>query len=96
MFLVKQSAISIKFPFELSSLSVKINGLKTIFTLRIMYYSVSDRGIIGKRKTLVVLSGVESKTFRLLALDALPMIYRRIVGAKVIKQSSWDKHPKYS
>ena len=27
--------------------------------------------------------------------DALPLSYRRLVGAKVIKLGSWDKHPAY-
>ena len=28
-------------------------------------------------------------------LDALPLSYRRLVGAKAIKLGSWDKHPTY-
>ena len=27
--------------------------------------------------------------------DALPLSYRRLVGAKAIKLGSWDKHPAY-
>ena len=27
--------------------------------------------------------------------DAVPLSYRRLVGAKVIKLDSWDKHPAY-
>ena len=38
----------------------------TIFCMRMMYYSVNDKGILGKRKFRVLLSGVEPKTFRLL------------------------------
>ena len=29
------------------------------------------------------------------SLDALPLSYRRLVGAKAIKLGSWDKHPAY-
>ena len=53
----------------------KINSLKfvrfgnrtrgTLILLRMMYYSVNDTGILGK-KFRVLLSGVEPKTFRLL------------------------------
>ena len=32
---------------------------------------------------------------RLLSLDALPLSYRRLVGAKAIKLGSCDKHPAY-
>ena len=31
--------------------------------LRMMYYSVSDTGILGKKEIRVLLSGVEPKTF---------------------------------
>ena len=58
-----------------------------------MYYSVSDTGILGKIR--VVLLGVEPKTFRFTSSDALPLSYRRLVGAKAIKLGSWDKHPAY-
>ena len=29
------------------------------------------------------------------SLDALPLSYRRLVGAKAIKLGSWDKHAAY-
>ena len=29
------------------------------------------------------------------SLDALPLSYRRLEGAKAIKLGSWDKHPAY-
>ena len=29
------------------------------------------------------------------SLGALPLSYRRLVGAKAIKLGSWDKHPAY-
>ena len=50
----------------------------------------SDTGILGKKEIQVHLLGIEPKTFRLLAL---PLSYRRLVGAKAIKLGSWDKHP---
>ena len=31
----------------------------------------------------------------ILSSDALPLSYRRLVGAEVIKLGSWDKHPAY-
>ena len=36
-----------------------------------------------------------NKTFPITSLDALPLGYRRLVGAKAIKLGSWDKHPAY-
>ena len=49
-----------------------------------------------RKKIRVLLSGVEPKTFRfMISSDALPLSYRRLVGAKAIKLGSWDKHPAY-
>ena len=40
---------------------------------------------------------IRSRTLDLLmtSSDALPLSYRKLVGAKAIKQDSWDKHPAY-
>ena len=46
----------------------------------------NDTGILGKGN---------SECFYQLGSDALPLSYRRIVGAKAIKLGSWDKHPAY-
>ena len=63
--------------------------------MRMVYYSVSNTGILGKG-IRVLLSGVEPKTFRLLVRRLyLPLSYRRLVGAKAIKLGSWDKYPAY-
>ena len=56
--------------------------------MRIMYYSVSETGILGK-KLRVLLSGVEHKSSRYCCSDVLPLSYRRLVGAKAIKLGSW-------
>ena len=40
---------------------------------------------------------IRSRTYDLpiTSSDALPLSYRRLVGAKAIKLGSWDKHPAY-
>ena len=40
---------------------------------------------------------IRSRTydFPITTSDALPLSYRRLVGAKAIKLGSWDKHPAY-
>ena len=43
-------------------------------------FSVSDTGILGKN-IRVVPTGVEPMTFRFTTPDALPLSYRRLVGA---------------
>ena len=51
--------------------------------MRMMYYSVSDTGNLGKKEIRVLLSGVVPKTFPLLGpSDALPLSYRRLVRTK--------------
>ena len=62
--------------------------------MRMMYYSRKSHRHTQK-KIRVLLSGVEPKTFRLLVRIALPLSYRRLVGAEAIKLGSWDKHPAY-
>ena len=41
----------------------------------------------------MLLSGVEP--LPITSSDALPLSYRRLVGAKAIQLGSWDKHPAY-
>ena len=36
-----------------------------------------------------------TKDLPITSSDALPLSYRRLVGAKAIKLGSWDKHPAY-
>ena len=36
-----------------------------------------------------------TKDLPITSSDALPLNYRRLVGAKAIKLGSWDKHPAY-
>ena len=48
-----------------------------------MYYSVNDTGILGKKKIRVLLSGVEPTTFLLL----VRMLYHRATG------DSWELRP---
>ena len=40
---------------------------------------------------------IRSRTYDLpiTSSDALPLSYRKLVGAKTIKLGSWDKHPAY-
>ena len=57
--------------------------------LRMIYYSVNDKGILGKKKIRGLLSGVELIT----SSDELPLSYRRLAGDKAIKLGSRDKHP---
>ena len=45
----------------------------------------SDTGILRKRKSELP-SGVKPIT----SLDALPLTFRRLIGAKAIKLGSWD------
>ena len=52
--------------------------------MNVMYFSINDTGTP---------TGVEPTTFRLANTDALPLSYRRLVGAKAIKLGSADKHP---
>ena len=54
----------------------------------------NDTGILGKE---IPSSPNRSRTYDLpiTSSDALPLSYRRLVGAKVIKLGSWDKHPAY-
>ena len=58
----------------------------------------NDTGKLGKRNSEF---SYQELNLRLSAglpitnLDALPLSYRRLVGAKAIKQGSWDKHPAY-
>ena len=58
------------------------------------YYSVNDTGLLGKNEIRMLLSGIVPD-LQVTILDALPLSYRRLVGAKAIKLGSWDKHPAY-
>ena len=59
-----------------------------------MHYSVNDTGIFGKRKSEC--SYQESNLRPLItSSDALPLNYRRLMGAKAITLGSCDKHPAY-
>ena len=61
----------------------------TLFILRMIYYSVSCTGKLGNNNIGVLLSEVEPKTFRLLVQTLYHRLsYRRLVGAKDIKQGS--------
>ena len=58
-----------------------------------MFYSVSDTGDSEKNPS----SPNRNRTYDLLVTipDALPLSYRRLVGAKAIKLGSCDKRPAY-
>ena len=59
-----------------------------------MYYPVSDTGILGKKELRVLPVGVPCDP-PIANSDALPLSYRRLMGAKAIKVGSWGKHPAY-
>ena len=55
--------------------------------LRMVYYSVSDTGILEKgNPSAPIRSG--TKDLPITSSDALPLSYRRLVGAKAIKLGS--------
>ena len=57
-----------------------------------MYYSVVTQAYSEKE---IPSSPNRSRTYDLpiTSSDALPLSYRRLVGATAIKLGSWDKHP---
>ena len=59
-----------------------------------IYYSVMAQAYSEKE---IPSSPNRSRTYDLpiTSSDALPLSYRRLVGAKAIKLGSWDKHPAY-
>ena len=59
-----------------------------------MCYSVMTQAYSEKE---IPSSPNRSRTYDLpiTSSDALPLSYRRLVGAKAIKLGSWDKHPAY-
>ena len=67
-----------------------------LLILRMMYYSVNDTGILQKRKSECSYqeSNLRPSDY-CTSSDALPLSYRRLVGAKAIKLGSWDKHRAY-
>ena len=59
----------------------------TIICVRMMYYSVSDTGKFGKRKSECSYQELNLRLCNkfITSSDALPLSYRRLVGAKAIK-----------
>ena len=57
-------------------------------------YSVSDTDILRKKENNPS-AAIRSQTYDLLitSLNALPLSYRRLVGAKAIKLDCFDDHP---
>ena len=58
--------------------------------MRMMYYSVMTQANSEKE-----IPGAPIRSLPITSSDALPLSYRRLVGAKAIKLGSWDKHPAY-
>ena len=54
------------------------------------YYAMSDTGLLEKKRNPS--ASIRSRTYDLpiTSSDALPLSYRRLVGAKAIKLGSWD------
>ena len=53
--------------------------------MRMMYYSRKWHRHTRRKEIRVLISGFEPKTFPITSSDALPLSYRRLVGAKAIK-----------
>ena len=79
------------FSFNLISNSTQY---RTCILMRMMCYSVMTQAYSEKE---IPSSPNRSRTYDLpiTSSDALPLSYRRLVGAKAIKLGSWDKHPAY-
>ena len=62
--------------------------------MRMMCYSVMAQAYLGIE---IPSFPNRSRTYDLpiTSSDALPLSYRRLVGAKAIELGSWDKHPAY-
>ena len=62
--------------------------------MRMMHYSVMTQANSEKE---IPSAPIRSRTLDLpiTSSDALPLSYRRLVGAKAIKLGSLDKHPAY-
>ena len=60
-----------------------------------MNHSVSNTGKLEKRKSECSYQELTLRVLPITRSDALPLSYRRLVGAKAIKLGSWDKHPAY-
>ena len=63
--------------------------------MRMMYCSVMTQANSEKE---ILNAPVRSRTedLPITSSDALPLSYRRLVGAEAIKLGSWDKHPVYT
>ena len=61
--------------------------------MRMLYYSVSDTGILGKNPSTPIRSRTQGLSIA--SWDALPLCYRRLVGAKAIELGSWDPDKHY-
>ena len=59
-----------------------------IYVLKMMYYSMNDAGILGKRKSECSYQESNLRPSNITSSDALPLSYRRLVGAKAIKLGS--------
>ena len=55
----------------------------------------NDTGTLGKRNSEFSQQESNLRPSDSTSSDALPLSYRRLVGAKAIKLGSWDKHPAY-
>ena len=76
-----------------SVLMSRIDVIQLVF-MRMMCYSVMTQAYSEKEFPS---SPNRSRTYDLpiTSSDALPLSYRRLMGAKAIKLGSWDKHPAY-
>ena len=64
--------------------------------LRMMYSIIlSDTGILGKKSEGSYQESNLRPSDYCCSSDALPLSYRRPVGAKAIKLGLWDKYPAY-
>ena len=77
-----------------SSLPLCITLPNQIF-FRMMYYSVLTQTQTRKKEIPSAPIRSRTKDLPITSSDALPLSYRRLVGAKAIKLCSWHKHPAY-
>ena len=62
--------------------------------MRMIYYPVMTQ-VSSEKEIQSTPIRSQTKDLRITSSDALPLSYRRLVGAKAIKLGTWDKHPAY-
>ena len=71
-----------------------VQQLKSILIIDV-FFAVSDTDNYLEKENLSSSNRRWNYDHLITSSDALPLSYRRLVGAKAIKLGSWDKHPAY-